>query len=63
MVDKEKDDNTSTTKNTAEYLAHKVTKLNAAVEEESKMRHESEEQIVQLLKEMMTKIKEQIKGE
>jgi cell division protein FtsL len=41
-------------------LSQKVQKLNSAIDDQKKIREDSEEQLVQLLKEMMMKIKEQI---
>ena len=41
----------------------KFQKLNSALDDQKKIREESEEQLVQLLKEMMLKIKEQIGNE
>ena len=45
------------------YANQKTQKLNSAIDDQKKIREESEEQMVQLLKEMMAKIKDQINNE
>ena len=45
------------------HLNQKIDKLNSALDDQRKIREESEEQLVQLIKEMMAKLKSHIEGE
>ena len=53
MIDKEQEESNLTTQKIQDHLNTKVSKLNSALDDQKKIREESEEQLVQLLKEMM----------
>ena len=57
MLDKEMEEGGNTTEKINEYIKGKSSKLQVALDDQKKIREESEEQLVQLLKEMMSKIK------
>ena len=58
QIDKEQEDAQLNMDKLKLYANQKTQKLNSAIDDQKKIREESEEQMVQLLKEMMAKIKD-----
>lgn len=63
MLEKETEEAAVTQSKIEEYVTAKMSKLESALNDQKKIREDSEEHLVQLLKEMMQRIKEQIKAE
>ena len=58
QIDKEQEDAQLNIDKIKLHASQKTQKLNSAIDDQKKIREESEEQMVQLLKEMMSKIKD-----
>ena len=63
MLDKEREESALNSIKTRDYLNAKMHKLSEAMQDQTKIRGESEEQLVLLLKDMMTQIKDSLKHE